>query len=75
MAVAPMRIVTTHSGMTTWVRPGARRTAGGAWSLIQWMRWSCQRATGAEETLRHSGGADGSALPGTRVAPRRLTLR
>ncbi len=53
--------------------PGSRCTAGGSTEPIQCVRWSCQIATGASETLCHTGAAlasyspRGAAVVGTEV--------
>ncbi len=48
------RMATTHSGMTTWRRPGLACTVDGLVGSIQWIRWSCQRATGSDEIFSQS---------------------
>ena len=54
MGRSPCFSLTVHSGMTTWRFPGARCTIGGFVASIQWMRWSCQRATGSDEIFCQS---------------------
>src|SRR5581483_9502461 len=54
MVWLPCFIVTTHSGMTVWRLPGLACTWGGLVASIQWIRWSCQRATGSEEIFCQS---------------------
>ena len=55
-------MVTVHSGITTWRCPGLRCTIGGFVATIQWIRWSCQRATGSDETFSQSVAPTGAFL-------------
>ena len=70
---APARKGTRQPRMTTCLAPGSCRTAGGLTAPIQWVRWSCQIATGASEIFCQRGGAlasyrcDGADVLGTAV--------
>ena len=50
----PCFMATTHSGMMTWRESGLACTGDGSVGSIQWIRWSCQRATGSEEIFSQS---------------------
>lgn len=58
----PRRIGTIHSGKTTCRAPGSLRTWGGSPGAIQWIRWSCQRASGSEEIFSQSVSAESAFL-------------
>ncbi len=54
----------SHFGITTWRSPGRLSTSGGSLGAIQCVPCSCQRATGASDSFRHSGGAPASPSTG-----------